>query len=84
MEVFSVTEFQERWDELIERVENGETLGIVNDNGESAVMMLTDDPVYRMYKDHDEPVRTLTHHLSEPDQNPYNNKVIQQINDCHF
>jgi PHD/YefM family antitoxin component YafN of YafNO toxin-antitoxin module len=54
MEVFSVTEFQERWDELIERVENGETLGIVNDNGDSAVMMPADDPVYRMYKDHDE------------------------------
>ena len=54
MEVFSVTEFQERWDELIERVEKGETLGIVNDSGESAVMMPADDPVYRMYKDHDE------------------------------
>ena len=52
MEVFSVTEFQERWDELIERVENGETLGIVNDNGDSAVMMPADDPVYQMYKDH--------------------------------
>ena len=54
MEVFSVTEFQERWDELIERVEGGEILGIVNDNGESAVMIPADDPVYQMYKDHDE------------------------------
>jgi len=54
MEVFSVTEFQERWDELITRVEGGETLGIVNDDGKSAVMMPADDPAYRMYVDHDE------------------------------
>ncbi len=54
MEVFSVTEFQERWDELIERVERGETLGIVSDEGNTAVMMPVDDPAYRMYVDHDE------------------------------
>ena len=54
MEVFSVTEFQERWDELIERVEKGETLGIVNDDGNTAVMMPADDPLYKMYIDHNE------------------------------
>ena len=54
MEVFSVTEFQERWDELIERVEGGETFGIVNDDGKTAVMMPTSDPMYQMYVDHDE------------------------------
>ena len=54
MEVFSVTEFQERWDELIERVEGGEIFGIVNDDGNTAVMMPADDPLYRMYVDHDE------------------------------
>lgn len=54
MEVFSVEEFQERWDELITRVENGETLGVVNDNGDAAVMVLADDPVYKMYTDHNE------------------------------
>ena len=39
MEVFSVQEFQENWDELIERVENGEIFGIVNENGNAAVML---------------------------------------------
>ena len=54
MEVFSVQEFQENWDELIERVENGEIFGIVNENGSSAVMMSTDDDLYKMYTDHNE------------------------------
>ena len=54
MEVFSVSEFQERWDELITRVENGETLGIVNENGNAAVMMRTDDEVYKLYTEHNE------------------------------
>ena len=54
MEVFSVQEFQENWDELIERVENGEIFGIVNENGNAAVMMSTDDALYKMYTDHNE------------------------------
>ena len=54
MEVFSVEEFQERWDELITRVEDGETLGVVNKNGNAAVMIPADDPVYKMYTDHNE------------------------------
>jgi antitoxin (DNA-binding transcriptional repressor) of toxin-antitoxin stability system len=49
MEVFSVQEFQENWDELIDRVENGEIFGIVNENGSAAVIMPTDDPLYKMY-----------------------------------
>ena len=49
MEVFTVEEFQERWDELIERVENGEHLGIVNDNGNAAVMMPADDELIRIH-----------------------------------
>ena len=54
MEVFSVEEFQERWDELINRVEEGEALGIVNENGNAAVMVSVDDPIYKMYTDHNE------------------------------
>ena len=54
MEVFSIKEFQDRWDELIERVENGETIGIVNENGNTAVMMPIDDEAYQLYVDHDE------------------------------
>ena len=54
MEVFSVEEFQDRWDELITRVEKGESLGIVNENGNAAVMVSVDDPIYKLYTDHNE------------------------------
>ena len=49
MEVFTVQEFQERWDELIQRVEEGEHIGIVNENGSAAVMIPVDDPLIDMY-----------------------------------
>ena len=49
MEVFTVQEWEERFDELFERVENGERIGIVGDNGHSAVMMPIDDELYRIY-----------------------------------
>jgi prevent-host-death family protein len=54
MEVFTVEEFQERFDELIERVENGEQLGIVNENGRAAVMIPADDELIRIHTDHEE------------------------------
>jgi prevent-host-death family protein len=54
MEVFTVEEFQERFDELMERVENGERLGIVNENGQAAVMVPADDVFIRIHTDHDE------------------------------
>ena len=49
MEVFTVAEFQERFDELIERVENGEHLGIVDENGRAAVMIPADDDLIRIH-----------------------------------
>ena len=49
MEVFTVEEFQERWDELMTRVENGERIGIINDDGQAAVMMSTDDELIRIH-----------------------------------
>ena len=49
MEVFTVEQFQERFDELIERVENGEKLGIINENGQAAVMMPVDDELIRIH-----------------------------------
>jgi PHD/YefM family antitoxin component YafN of YafNO toxin-antitoxin module len=49
MEIFTVQEFQERWDELITRVEEGETFGIVNEDGESSVIMSVNDPLYKIY-----------------------------------
>jgi len=54
MEVFSVEEFQERFDELMERVENGEHLGIINENGQAAVMVPADDDLIRIHTDHEE------------------------------
>ena len=54
IEIYTVEEFQERWDELIGRVEEGEYIGIVNENGEKAVMIPADDPFYQLYTDHDE------------------------------
>ena len=54
MEIFTVQEFQDRWDELMERVENGEHLGIINDEGNAAVMMPADDELIRLYRDHEE------------------------------
>jgi prevent-host-death family protein len=49
MEVFTVKEFQEQFDELIERVENGEHIGIVNENGQAAVMVPADDDLIRIH-----------------------------------
>ena len=49
MEIFTVEEFQERFDELMERVENGEHLGIINEDGQAAVMMPSDDDFIRIH-----------------------------------
>ena len=43
MEVFTVEEWDENFDELFARVENGETIGIVNKDGSAAVMMPADE-----------------------------------------
>ncbi len=50
MEIFTVQEWDERFDELFERVENGETIGIVTEDGKAAVMMPADDELLRIYK----------------------------------
>ena len=51
MEIFTVKEFQDNWDELLERVEKGERLGIVREDGKSAVMVPADDELLKMYRD---------------------------------
>jgi|TARA_R100000030_G_C3244474_1_gene121429 hypothetical protein len=53
-EVFTVKEWEDNWDELFARVENGETIGVVNEDGRTAVMMPADDELIRMYTEHDE------------------------------
>ena len=49
MEVFTVLEFQEQFNELIERVENGEQLGIIDKDGRAAVMIPADDDFVRIH-----------------------------------
>ena len=43
MEVFTVEEWENNFDELFARVENGETIGIVKEDGQAAVMMPADE-----------------------------------------
>ena len=46
--------WQKNWEQLIERVENGETIGVENKKGERAVMVPADDELIRIYTEHDE------------------------------
>ena len=54
MEVFTIKEWEENFDELYKRVENGETIGIVKEDGTAAVMMPADDELIRIHTDHDD------------------------------
>jgi len=49
MEVYTVKEWEENFDTLLERVEKGETIGIIDDEGRSAVMMPYDEDLMRIY-----------------------------------
>jgi len=41
--------WQKNWETLLDRVENGESIGVENDNGERAVMMPADDEIMKLY-----------------------------------
>ena len=49
MQVFSLEEWERNFDELFSRVENGETIGIMRDDGQTAVMMPADDDIVRIH-----------------------------------
>lgn len=49
MEIFTVEEFQENFDKLIERVENGEHIGIINSDGKASVMIPVNDELNKLY-----------------------------------
>ena len=49
MEVYTVKEWEENLDALLERVEDGEHIGIVDEEGRAAVMMPYDDELYRIH-----------------------------------
>jgi len=55
MNFYSVEYWQENWDTLLDRVENGETLGVENiQTGERAIMIPADDELIRIYTEHNE------------------------------
>tara|TARA_R100000030_G_scaffold16446_2_gene11037 strand:+ start:10154 stop:10330 length:177 start_codon:yes stop_codon:yes gene_type:complete len=43
MEVFTLKEWEDNFDNLFARVENGETIGIVREDGQAAVVMPADE-----------------------------------------
>ena len=49
MEVFTIKEWEDNFDSLLEREENGEHIGIMGDDGKAAVMIPADDELYRIY-----------------------------------
>ena len=49
MEVFTIEEWEKNFDSLFSRVENGETIGIVKEDGTAAVMMPADDDFVRIH-----------------------------------
>ena len=62
MQVYTVEYWQENWEELMERVEGGEHIGVENDSGERAVMLPADDELIRIYTEHN----LSLIHISEP------------------
>ena len=49
MEVFTLKEWEDNFDELFARVENGEHIGIVREDGSAAVFIPADDEMLRIY-----------------------------------
>ena len=43
MEIFTLKEWEDNFDELFTRVENGETIGIMREDGQAAEMMPADE-----------------------------------------
>lgn len=54
MEIFTIKEWEENFDTLFERVENGERIGIIDDNGNAAVMVPENDKIVEIYTQHNE------------------------------
>ena len=49
MEVFTLQEWEENFDALFRRVEEGETIGVMRDDGKAAVFMPIDDELIRIH-----------------------------------
>jgi antitoxin (DNA-binding transcriptional repressor) of toxin-antitoxin stability system len=54
MEIYTVQEWENDFDNLLDRVEKGEHIGVIDEEGRAAVMMPYDDDLCRIYTDHNE------------------------------
>ena len=54
MKSYTVTYWQDHWEELIKRVEGGEDICVTNEDGNTAVMTSAVDDIMRIYQEHDE------------------------------
>jgi len=54
MEIYTVQEWENDFDNLLERVEKGEHIGVIDEEGRAAVMMPYDDELVRIYTEHNE------------------------------
>lgn len=50
--MYTVKEFQSDFDNLINRVENGEHIKIINEEGQIAVMVPLDDELIKIYTEY--------------------------------
>jgi len=53
MEFYTVEHWQEHWEELVSRVQDGESIGVTNGRNR-AIMMPADEELIRIYTEHDE------------------------------
>ena len=51
IDFYTVEYWQDNWEELMSKVESGEHIGIVNEEGHKAVMLPADDELIRMYRE---------------------------------
>ena len=49
MHYYTVAHWEENFDDLLGRVENGETIGIIGEDGNRAVMVPADDEIVKLY-----------------------------------
>ena len=51
IDFYTVEYWQDNWEELMSKVESGEHIGIVNEEGHKAVMLPADDELIKMYRE---------------------------------
>ena len=51
IDFYTVEHWQENWEELMNKVESGEHIGIINEEGHKAVMLPADDELIKMYRE---------------------------------